>query len=458
MEHVFMSALDIISKIGALNNISDDYWDFRGTENSARDFVHDFCAYPAMMVPKMQRELLKICVQEVDSKNISLLDPFAGSGTLLVESMLLGINVTGIDINPLAILLCKAKTTIIAPNILKNSTDTLIRKVKDIDYQYVTHTFSGIEKWFTAQAIKDLSKIRAAILQETSIEMRRFFWAAFCEVVRLVSNSRHCTYKLHIKEQKDIDSYNKDALQIFEKVLNHNIESYHLFYGELENRKLLNRKGLYKGKVKIHLGDTLEILKSSKNKFDLLFTSPPYGDNHTTVSYGQFSVLPLRWIKYDDIDENVDMGLLETLSMIDRKSLGGKTSQASLTKKVRSVISRSNALAEQIKSIEAKDCSKVNKIILFYSDFNKALKIISQKMKPISYQVWTVGNRKVAKQEIYMHKILEDLNEEFGFSLVLNFNRNICNKRMPEINAYKGNKEDYIETMTKEQILIFKKG
>lgn len=452
-----MSTSDIISKIGALNNISNDYWDFRGAENSERDFVHNFCAYPAMMVPKMQRELLEICAQEFDNKNISLLDPFAGSGTLLVESMLLGINATGIDINPLAILLCKAKTTIIAPDILKESVKALLTRVGNADLMYTIHTFNGIEKWFTTQAIKDLSKIRVTILHEQSIEVRRFFWASFCEVVRLVSNSRHCTYKLHIKEKEVIDAYNKDALQIFCRVLNQNLENYLVFYDELKQRRLLNRKGLYKGKVKIHLGDTLEILKSSKQKFDLLFTSPPYGDNHTTVSYGQFSVLPLRWIKYDDIDENVDENLIETLSMIDRKSLGGKTSQASITKKVQSIIFDSNALAEQIKSVEVKDSNKVNKITLFYSDFNKALQIISKKMKPASYQVWTVGTRKVAKQEIYMHRILEDLNGNLGFDLVFNFNRNICNKRMPEINAYKGNKEDFIETMTKEQILIFKK-
>ena len=29
---------------------------------------------------------------------------------------------------------------------------------------------------------------------------------------------------------------------------------------------------------------------------DLICTSPPYGDNHTTVTYGQFSILPLLWI------------------------------------------------------------------------------------------------------------------------------------------------------------------
>lgn len=452
-----MSTVDIVNKISALNNISDDYWDFRGADNSERDFVHDFCAYPAMMVPKMQRELLKICINEFDGRKISLLDPFAGSGTLLVESMLAGIDATGIDINPLAVLLCKAKTTLVQPNLLAQQSKTLLSYINDDNYEYSIHSFDGISKWFTNQAINNLSKIRSAILCEQSIEIRRFFWAAFCEVVRTVSNSRHCTYKLHIKEKHDIDAYNKDALQIFCKVLLHNLDSFNLFYKELKNRKLITRNGLYKNNIKIYLGDTLEILKSQRKKYDLLFTSPPYGDNHTTVSYGQFSVLPLRWIKYDDVDESIDESLIETLSMIDRKSLGGKTAQASVTDKVKSIVNNSSSLNEQIETIKSKDHTKVNKILLFYSDFDDALKIISRKMKPDAYEVWTVGNRKVTKQEIYMHRILKDLNENYGFDLVINFNRNICNKRMPEINAYKGSKEESIETMTKEQILIFKK-
>ena len=340
---------------------------------------------------------------------------------------------------------------------LINNQKTLLSYINDDNYEYSIHNFDGIHKWFTNQAINNLSKIRSAILCEQSIEIRRFFWAAFCEVVRIVSNSRHCTYKLHIKEKHDIDAYNKDALQIFNKVLLHNLDSFNLFYDELKNRKLITRNGFYKSSIKIYLGDTLGILKSQKKKYDLLFTSPPYGDNHTTVSYGQFSVLPLRWIKYDDVDERIDESLIDTLSMIDRKSLGGKTAQASVTDDVKSIVNNSASLYEQIETIKSKDQTKVNKILLFYSDFDDALNIISKKMKPAAYEVWTVGNRKVAKQEIYMHKILEDLNENYEFDLVINFNRNICNKRMPEINAYKGSKEESIETMTKEQILIFKK-
>ena len=110
-----MSVLALKDKFNSLTLESEDHWDYRGTNNSERDYVHGFCTYPAMMVPKMQREMLDVCLNQIQGTTPFLLDPFAGSGTILVEGMLKGLNIVGIDVNPLAILLCKVKTTILDP-------------------------------------------------------------------------------------------------------------------------------------------------------------------------------------------------------------------------------------------------------------------------------------------------------------------------------------------------------
>lgn len=305
---------------------SESHWDYQGKGKSERDFVHGFCTYPAMMVPKMQREVLEVCLSHFEGEQVCLWDPFAGSGTILVEGMLKGLDVVGVDINPLAILLCKVKTAIIIPNGLKASANKLKSKIKNLKSAKVKDFyFDGIDKWFTKAAIKDLSILRKAIVNEPKIELRRFFWAAFCEVVHIVSNSRDCTYKLHIKEQKDIDSYSKDALEIFAKTLDFNIERYLTFYKNLKDNSRLTRDGAsYKGIVEVHLGNSIDFLKRTRRKFNLILTSPPYGDNHTTVSYGQYSVMPLRWIELSDIDDNIDGKILNTISGIDCISLGGE--------------------------------------------------------------------------------------------------------------------------------------
>lgn len=406
-----MSISALKEKFNSLTLESENHWDYRGNNNSERDYVHGFCTYPAMMVPKMQREMLDVCLEHLQDTSIRLLDPFAGSGTILVEGMLRGLNIVGIDINPLAILLCKAKTTILNPTTLHEKTVQLFAWITIHD-KTPLYKFDGINKWFTNQAISDLSRIRAGIIAEETIEYRRFFWASFCEVVRIVSNSRDCTYKLHIKEKKDIDAYAVDAVDLFKTTLQYNIAKYNEFYSELQKRGHLKKDGsAYKGQVKIVLSDSIAYLNHSKQKYSLVFTSPPYGDNHTTVSYGQYSIMPLRWINYHDIDEAVDETLLATLYEIDNQSLGGKSSNKALTPARKKVVKKSETLKIQLNQINNLASQQRNKIIAFYSDYDRFLAALSRKMKSNAISVWTLGNRKVAKQEIFMDKIMIELYE-----------------------------------------------
>lgn len=435
---------------------SEDHWDYRGKKNSEKDYVHGFCTYPAMMVPKMQREMLDVYLKENVSRKVRMLDPFAGSGTILVEGMLRGLDIVGVDVNPLAILLCKVKTTIVSIDVLDEKTEQLIKNI-NMSSKVDLYNFDGISKWFTQRAIEDLSIIRSRIKEEPIIEIRRFYWATLCEVVRLVSNSRDCTYKLHIKSKEDIDAYDKDAKLLFETALKFNVERYKSFYGELVNRKLIKKDGLtYKHTIKIILGDSVEYLKRSKAKYDVVFTSPPYGDNHTTVSYGQYSVLPLRWIESKDIDENVDNSLMLTQCAIDNASLGGRN--IIKDELLKSLSNKSITLKKQVEEIQKKAPKQVSKIVSFYHDFDIFLERLSKRLKPDSIMVWTVGNRRVAKQEIYMNKIVAELNENYGLFILTSFTRKITKKRMPEMNAYSGSDKGLQGTMTREHILVFARG
>lgn len=454
-----MSIDNLKLKFNQLTLESEDHWDYRGNSKSERDYVHGFCTYPAMMVPKMQREILEVCLAQSENKRPKLLDPFAGSGTILVEGMLQGLDIVGVDVNPLAVLLCKAKTTIINPEVLKQHTKTIKCKIEELkESQIDNHSFDGIEKWFTEQAIVDLSILRSAIIGDDDINIRRFFWATFCEVVRIVSNSRDCTYKLHIKEKADIDSYDKDGIELFSKTLDFNVEKYLSFYNTLKATGKLKKDGSsYRGKIKIVLGDSIKYLNHTKQKFDLILTSPPYGDNHTTVSYGQYSVMPLRWIVCSDIDDDVDKNLLSTLYGIDNVSLGGKSTNQSMTKKRKDVLSKSQTLKTQSDEIKVLADKQLNKLIAFYSDYDLFLSAISKKMKTGAVSVWTLGNRKIAKQEILMNKIMIEMCSHYELSLVTSFSRKILNKRMPEISAYTGENKTSQTTMTREHILVFAK-
>jgi hypothetical protein len=77
------------------------------TEEDADDraHVHGFHAYPARAHPVTVHRLVEDFVLRG-----TVLDPFCGSGTVLVEAMLAGRNAIGTDLNPIAVLLARAKT------------------------------------------------------------------------------------------------------------------------------------------------------------------------------------------------------------------------------------------------------------------------------------------------------------------------------------------------------------
>src|SRR3989338_3364487 len=90
-----------------VSKVIDNSWDFKG--NSKKYCTHGFHTYPAMMIPQVARRSM----QEFGEGKKTILDPFMGSGTVLVESCLIDgfERAYGIDINPLALLIAKAKTT-----------------------------------------------------------------------------------------------------------------------------------------------------------------------------------------------------------------------------------------------------------------------------------------------------------------------------------------------------------
>jgi len=74
-------------------------------EEATRAHVHGFHSYPARMHPLTARRLIESFSEPGDV----VLDPFCGSGTVLVEARLLGRRAFGVDANPLAVRLAERK-------------------------------------------------------------------------------------------------------------------------------------------------------------------------------------------------------------------------------------------------------------------------------------------------------------------------------------------------------------
>ncbi len=80
-------------------------------EDLARAHVHGFHSYPARMHPLTARRLVEAFSRPGDA----VLDPFCGSGTVLVEARLAGRAAVGVDANPLAVRLSRLKVSPTTP-------------------------------------------------------------------------------------------------------------------------------------------------------------------------------------------------------------------------------------------------------------------------------------------------------------------------------------------------------
>ena len=418
-----------------------------GENYSRDDFARSILNYPAMMVPSVQEPIIVKLSKALNNENVSLLDPFMGASNTLVTGMKYGMNVFGQDINPLSVLLSQVKTSFYQNEELIEAEIRIIGTIKGDTSDVIEIYFINIDKWFTKDIQVELSKIYRAIRREPNIKIRKFFWVALAETIRLTSNDRTSTFKMHMRPIEEINSRQISAIKTFTSVSKKNIKNISDYISLLIQNGHI-KKGKYVKNTDVVWGDTNSGIKTKKT-FNLLVTSPPYGDNQTTVTYGQFSYLPLQWIPVEDIDDSIAIDYLKTAQSIDNKSLGGQVKE-SINEIEERVFEKSKTLKKFVTQFKDTERKKAEKVTRFINDLDNSIDKMLPKMRKDSFLVWTIGNRNVNKQVVQNDLILKELFTHKDISLFTDLEREILSKRMPGRN-------NFSNMMSKEKIIIFKK-
>lgn len=259
---------------------------------------------------------------------------------------------------------------------------------------------------------------------------KAFLYCSLSETIRSCSNTRTSEFKLYRKPINKILSKENNALEKFVDVLNKNLEK------EYEYSKVVKKNS----EIKIINDNAQNLFEVKDGSVDLVLTSPPYGDSHTTVAYGQFSRLSNFWLELSE-DKN-----------LDSKLLGGKKNKNQTIESL-----GSKTLIEKIKEISKLDNHRALEVLDFYFDLDKSLEEITKKCKKFGYQFWVVGNRTVKKVNIPTDVILEELGEKYNLKVLAKFYRRISNKVMPSVNSPSNKAGDVVQTMCNEIIVFFKK-
>lgn len=406
-----------------------DDWTFSGA--STRSLTHCYHDYPARMIPQIAAKL----IARFAPRPARLFDPYCGTGTSLVEGLIRGHEVHGTDLNPLARLISRAKLTPLPLAALDAAYDDLeawlrspIRPPEKLPSR-VNLTF-----WFQPAVIERLAHIRAWLDRLTDDGLRAFFAVAFSETVRECSNTRSDEFKLYRLPQKRLAQHTPDVFGTLRAKLNRNRTGLRDFLAACASAPRQSRAYL-------HAFDSVESIPAAliaPESIQIVITSPPYGDSHTTVAYGQFSRLSAEWLDLPDA------------ARVDRALMGGAPLKDLPNFNVPD-------LDSALQMICVQRPKRALQVAAFYADLRASITNVAEVIERGGTACYVVGNRKVSGVLLPTDRAIQRFFEAAGFEHVVTYERVIPNKRMPQRNSPSNRAGSTDETMTRESIVVMRK-
>ena len=152
-----------------------------GRRDVATHLIH---WYPAKMFHRIPSAFL----DSIDlPAGANVLDPFCGSGTVLLEAKLRGHNAIGVDINPLARLISHVKLTQLTPDTLNTHLELVMQR--SLVDRSAPRPQSTLDAWLMVPAREALHQLSAAISDIADPDYRSFFLVTLTSIVRKVSTA-----------------------------------------------------------------------------------------------------------------------------------------------------------------------------------------------------------------------------------------------------------------------------
>lgn len=169
---------DLAARLGAVD------WSFHS--RSARDRLEALHPYPAKFIPEIPGTLLDLLPVPAGT---GVLDPFVGSGTTLVESQRRGLSCTGIDVNPIACLISRVKTSPLPPGLILSADAVLASAGRRTEAPVA---IPNVDHWFRRDVQLALGQLRDGIVEAPPAHQDALRLALSSIVVR-VSNQESDT-------------------------------------------------------------------------------------------------------------------------------------------------------------------------------------------------------------------------------------------------------------------------
>lgn len=407
--------------------INTDGNNFIIKQSNPNKYTHSFFKYPCKFIPEIPRWGIKKYMPE--NGNV-IFDPFAGSGTTLLESKILGFDSCGTEIDPIAKKIIRVKTqTYTLDDLL-----TIDRDFESIIFRLRTKydgipafrpEINNLTHWFTNENLDILGKLKYLISQLSNEKSKTFLELVFISIIKAVSQADDSSPKPYVSRK---------VVKVAPNALEKYIMVYKKYRKDLDEYANLHLKN----KVRIVDGDAL----FTKEKFiaDLAITSPPYIN---AFDYPRTMRLENLWM-----ETHTEKSILHSKS----KYVGTESfSVVKEKEKALDILSESELLKDKFTKIEEIDLKRALVLKRFFEDMKLNLINVRNHLKNNSKYIIVIGNSVIRKELIESWKILRDISENNGYKFVEHFTYKIQN---PYIRIPRGGKGGHI---SHDHILVLEK-
>ena len=394
-------------------------------QTNPNSYTHGMFKYPCKFIPEIPRWGIKTYLSE---KRGVIFDPFSGSGTTLLEANVNGLDAYGTEIDDIAKLIIKVKTTVLdlaQMKLLDQCYPEIINIIGQDDVKLFTPAIVNLEHWFSENTINELGRIKAYIDNIEDEDVRDFFKLCMASIIKKVSNADDTSPKPYVSNKiiKVPPTVEKEFTSVFRR--------YKQMMQELTHVKKM-------GNTVIIQGDALEF--SVPLGIDLAITSPPYIN---AFDYGRTMRLENLWL--DTLTE-------EMLREKKSQYVGTEKINTEEEKSELGILGKSDLLKVYYNQIAEQDEKRALIVKKFFEDMEYNLRCVYSQMNICGKYVIVIGNSTIRKVNVESWRVIEEIANKMGFKTVQYFNYIIQNPYIRIPRKGMGGK------INKDYVLVLEKG
>ncbi len=352
--------------------------------------IHPF---PARMAPGIALEALGD-----NRQSLRVLDPMAGSGTVLAVARSQRHHAIGFDLDPLAVLLARVWTrTIDQQEFLDKAAEVLCRarhKFRSLKprecypFECDEATRAFIRFWFDDYARRQLFALSISIRRVHSDSIREALWCAFSRLI--ITKSSGASLAMDLSHSRPHKAFNRAPAKPFNRFMS----AVNTVGANCPTRS----RGPVGPLAAVMQGDARN-LQVQAESIDLVLTSPPYLN---AIDYMRCSKFSLVWMGY-----NIDQ-----LRYIRGESVGAESSSEQATESPWvSAIIKDLGLMKRL-------CSRDRGLLGRYVfDMGNALAETARVLRPGGRAVYVVGDSTVRGVFVRNSEIVREVAVNNGLSL-----------------------------------------